>query len=346
MIDQMKLKELLNSPETSTLDFKTKMYDFADDRNQIKTAKFVKDIISFSNTIRSDNSYIIIGVEELSNGTKKFHGLDVILDDAILQDKVKDKVFPRPIFEFYVLELEGKNYGIIEFPIIKHSLPLTTTLKMKGLDVGHVYYRNGTSNTEATGNEIIRISDWLRSLPEIQTDISLTNVIGEQLKKLTTNSAKLSYIVSDLFKISKEYNLLSLQNFCETEIKGLTEDSQKADVEKYKYRIQNVLMTLNEVEVNPYFHTKISASMLRAEMEKNDAFFDFKLLFAYPLSQIEEYVERLQIDTDRYAKFEMSSKQVFPEKKDYPLTVYLFPDTMLNLYRNIKQKAIDILMDF
>lgn len=36
---------------------------------------------------------------------------------------------------------------------------------MKGLETGKMYYRNGTSNTEANGIDAIRINDWLKSLP-------------------------------------------------------------------------------------------------------------------------------------------------------------------------------------
>ena len=92
MINQAEFERLINMSETSTLDFKTKMYDFKDDNDLRKTAKFVKDIIAFSNTIRNESSYIIIGIEEKTDGTKEFHGLDKFIDDGILQDIVKDKV--------------------------------------------------------------------------------------------------------------------------------------------------------------------------------------------------------------------------------------------------------------
>ena len=147
MITKTKFKMLIEGQESSVLDFKSKMYDFSN--KEKATSDFVKDVICMSNTIRKEDSYIIIGVEEKNDGKKELHGLDMDIDDAILQDKVKDKVYPRPNFSYYTMTYEEKQFGIIEFPVTKYSTPLTPTSKLKGLEVGKVYYRQGTSNSEA-----------------------------------------------------------------------------------------------------------------------------------------------------------------------------------------------------
>ncbi|MBV2195432.1 MAG: ATP-binding protein [Flavobacterium sp.] len=147
MLSEKEFISLIEGQESSILDFKQKMYDFSD--KDKATSDFVKDVICMSNTIRQSNSYIIIGIEEKKNGEKIIHGLDDDIDDAILQDKVKNKVFPRPIFSFYKLNYKNTKFGIIEFPITKYSTPLTPTVKLRGLEIGKVYYRQGTSNTEA-----------------------------------------------------------------------------------------------------------------------------------------------------------------------------------------------------
>jgi len=48
MISQTEFERLINVSESSTLDFKSKMYEFQNDKDLTNTAKFVKDIISFS----------------------------------------------------------------------------------------------------------------------------------------------------------------------------------------------------------------------------------------------------------------------------------------------------------
>jgi len=57
---------------------------------------------------------------------------------------------------------------------------------MKGLEVGKIYYRHGTTNAEATGLEAIRINDWLKSLADNISEVNINDEISEQLKKLTS----------------------------------------------------------------------------------------------------------------------------------------------------------------
>jgi len=348
MISQDEFERLINMSESSTLDFKTKMYDFGNDPDLKKTSKFVKDIISFSNTIRNEKAYIILGIEEKTDGSKEFHGLDHFIDDGILQDKVKDKVYPRPHFIFYILEYNSVKYGIIEFPIHKYSTPITPSIKMKGLDMGRIYYRQGTTNSEATGLEVIRINDWLRNLPDIQVEMSLNDEIGEQLKRLTANEEKLSVIIAGLFRISKKYNLTDLEEFCVSEINGVGKEKINEAPEKYKYRVHNVIISPVEFEINHNLYHKRTASDLKKEMENNEDFYDYPLLFNKSISEIEEYLDRIFNNSETsYGTLQMSSRQIFPgnDIKDYPVKVYLFEDLFRNLYRNIRQKAIDKLMD-
>ncbi|MFN5774501.1 helix-turn-helix domain-containing protein, partial [Flavobacterium sp.] len=161
MTKQDTFESLLNNPESSVLDFKKELYDFSNDGDS--TAKFVKDIISFANTIRSTNAYIIFGIKEI-DGQLDLIGLKKGIDDSILQNKVKNKVFPRPIFSYSPIKYKDKLFGLIEIPIHKYELPITPSTQLKGLEIGKVYYRNGTANTEATGIDVIRINEWLKSL--------------------------------------------------------------------------------------------------------------------------------------------------------------------------------------
>jgi len=178
MINENDFKRLINLSESTILDFKREMYNFVNDIDKIKTAKFVKDIISFANTIRTESSFIIIGIEEKRDGSKVFHGLDTFVDDSILQDKIKDKVYPRPAFCFYTLLYENKKYGIIEIPIVKYPSPIVPIKKMKGLEPQCIYFRQGTTNTEAKGYENIRINDWFRDMPNILEEKS---IVEEQI---------------------------------------------------------------------------------------------------------------------------------------------------------------------
>src|SRR5690606_21489099 len=150
-------------------------------------------------------------------------GINNSIDDSILQEKVKDKVFPRPFFNYYELYLESKKVGVLEFPIIKYELPITPSVKIKGLEVGKVYYRNGSSNTEANAVDIIRINDWFKSLPG-NLQLNLTDRVSEILRRLTLNQEKLSVIITDLLSIAKIHGLSDLERFCSMQILGIKHD--------------------------------------------------------------------------------------------------------------------------
>ena len=46
-------------------------------------------------------------------------GLDRGMDDALLQNKIKDSVFPRPVFSYSPVIYKEKLYGLIEIPVHK-----------------------------------------------------------------------------------------------------------------------------------------------------------------------------------------------------------------------------------
>lgn len=334
---------LLNNPESSTLDFKSEMYDFTEDKDNIKIGKFVKDVLSFCNTIRNEISYIILGVHE-ENGEKKFNGISKVIDDAILQDKVKDKIFPRPIFKFYSINYQNKTFGVLEFPITKYSTPIHPTVKMKGLEIGRIYYRRGTANTEAIGHEIITINNWLQSLPETYEVDSLQKEINSLIKRLTSQEEKLSTIFADMLLTAKEFRIQGLIDFCTVEIRGV-KYNQSDNQNDLQYRIQKLKISLDNVQINPYSYMANEHS-LKTEMENSEDFYDLNIMFPHSISQIESYMQKFNPKTICMT-INMSSRQLFQNKdgSDYNIIGYAFKDNFQNLYRNIRQRAIDKLME-
>lgn len=159
-----KLNELLNDSEGKILDFKRDFYDFSGvtkEERLDKDAAFIKDVISFANTKRSKTSYIIMGFDESS---RTVSGITNFLDDATMQQKIKDKTNPIPQFKVFIQEYQGKNLGIIEIPIVHYPEPCKVTKKMKGLEIGEVYHRRGSSNSIANHHELVEIHNWLSNL--------------------------------------------------------------------------------------------------------------------------------------------------------------------------------------
>jgi hypothetical protein len=87
MITSSEFEQILNNPESSILDFKVSMYDLSRDADGSSMAKIIKDVVSFTNTIRTQTSYIVIGVEEKEDGSKKLVGIDKKYDDSIFSRK-------------------------------------------------------------------------------------------------------------------------------------------------------------------------------------------------------------------------------------------------------------------
>jgi hypothetical protein len=339
-----KFEEILSRPESSILDFKSELYDFANDRDNSNLAKLVKDVISFTNTIREAPAYIIFGIKELPDGTKDIVGIARTIDDAILQDKIKNKVYPLPKFGYSTKIYNDKTFGILEFPIIRYEFPITSTVKLKGVEIGKAYFRHGSSNTEALSLDIIKINSWLQSLPEIKTELSTQAKSSNILKRLLAQNERLSEILPEIYLFAKENNLSDLRNYCEFEIKGFDVNNTKImdllrnESEKYKYRAQTIKVSLAKI-VHVY---NITPEQMNQELNKLDNVYDILYFFREPITLIESFLNK----TDGYMTVTMSVKDILPDyKKDYPVYGYMFNKNYINLYQNIRQKLIDLIMD-
>src|SRR5690242_6663842 len=98
MTDQ-DFEKLLSSPESDTLDFKRDLYDFSGssaDEKARKRGKFLKDIVSMKNTRRTASAFIVLGVGRKADGSNDLVGISGPVDDADLQGKFPEWVFPHP----------------------------------------------------------------------------------------------------------------------------------------------------------------------------------------------------------------------------------------------------------
>lgn len=340
MLSKDQLDILLDASESAILDFKKEMYAFDKDPELRKTAAFVKDIICMINTIRAETAYIIIGVDNVLRTDSRRIGLPKSYDDAEFQSKVKDKIFPRPVFSYYELSLEDTRFGIFEFPIFKYEFPVTPTIKMRGLDVGRVYYRHSTCNTEATGMETIRIQGWLQNLPSIAASHDMQLEISRCLTELTSKREPLSSVFVKLLSVGKKYSLPAITEFCSLELTGFDEMNQ----EKGKHRLIQALITSADVEITPSIQGTVTR--VKKEMMDSGKFEKYTFLFNWPISRIEEYLHRLA-DKPQSSLFNIKKPltDFFPEEKEnVTVTIFFFYDEISALYTNIRQHAIDLLI--
>lgn len=292
MITQSEFKELIERPESTTLDFKRQQYKL-NDSSFNKTDEFIKDIICFTNTIREETAYIIIGISN-ENGNKELVGIDFDIDDAIFQQKIKDKVNPRPQFLYYTIDFENKKFGIIEIPVIKYSEPIIPIVKMKGLEVGRVYFRRGSSNEEAIGREVILINNWLEKIPHPYQSNTINEDISSLLSKATSQGALLSNCISEGFIIAKKYNLKSLYAFCNGELQGWSKNLNLEDNDYLNYRTKPFILSpfhLN-LDIPPYYN--FNPIQLYNEIKSINMFYERKIIFTEPLFEIENVLTKME----------------------------------------------------
>ena len=339
MISITEFEKLLFKPESSILDFKRDFYDFSKTN---ESAKFIKDVISFSNTIRNETSFIIFGIKEKTDGTLDLKGLELKEDDATLQQKARHKIYPKPNFKYYTIRFEEKLFAILEFPVIKYDKPLSPTEKMKGLEPGKFYFRNGSSNTEATGMDSIRINEWLKSIPNHNDSKSLTNKILELIIKLTKKEERLSIVVPEILSLAKENSWNDIIQFCTVQLKGIRHESDYEST----YRDHKVIGSLlrAEFDSNPYINA--TASSLRSELNENKDFYKVQITFTQSLIKLEEYIRKFEQGPDVAMTIEQRNTRQLPNFRiNAPFYIYCLAEDYVAVYNNIRQKTIDILMD-
>jgi hypothetical protein len=333
-----KFQILLNTSERNWVDFKKENYKFNDDDD---LAKFVKDIICFSNTIRQETAYILIGVHEEA-GKKTLYGIDKIIDDATLQEKVKDKIFPKPHFAFITFEFDKKTYGIIEFPLTSFPEPLQATQKLKGLEPGRIYFRRGSSNQEAIGREIIQISDWLKTLKaEVIPDHKL-ELYSQLLSKLTIKSVPLSSVLAEGIGVASKFGDTDLITLFINEIEGYNRVSNlNADLLSYRqtsflvspYKIQNVRV-----------QTGYTINHMWQELKAKKDFYETTIVIGDSVSHIEQYLSDFEKrGFESFMTLEKKAEDFFGESGELKnTTIYTYSNFAIwnTVYSNIRQHVI------
>lgn len=340
-----KFIELINGSESSILDFKREQYKLQNDPSN-KTDEFIKDIICFVNTIREETAYIIIGVSN-ENGTKDLFGIDTDIDDAIFQQKIKDKVYPKPQFLYYTISFDNKKFGIIEIPVVKYPEPIVPVVKMKGLEVGRVYFRRGSSNSEAIGREVIYINKWFESIPTIYQSISIVDEISSLLSKTTSKDALLSNCISEGLNIARKHNIKSLYEFCNGELQGWSKNQNEADGNYLGYRSKEFILSPSQMnlEIPPYYNS--SPIQLYNNIKEINMFHERKIVFTEPIFEIEDALTKMEENGGNMLYIKsinsiVTSIDGVKETESYKM--YAIRHNFEILYSSIKQRFISELI--
>jgi hypothetical protein len=148
MLAEKDFEQLLAGPESKTLDFKLEDYDL--DKHD-KKAAFIKDILAMANTLRDEDSYIILGVKESGGKAVEFSGLVGHQPDERYQQIVRAHADPVPSFQYFQQSYDGKSFGVFQIHHL-HQGPFSSKTHF-GKDTvreGVIYWRHGSTNAEVT----------------------------------------------------------------------------------------------------------------------------------------------------------------------------------------------------
>lgn len=151
MSDDPVLNTLLFEEEGPALDFKRDQYKFVSSADADK-AELLKDILTFANSWRRNDAFILIGVNEQPGGKATVVGVTDHLKDADLQQFVNSKTNAPVDFSYAPAELEGKTIGVIRLPV--QQRPRYLLKPYGGLSADVVYVRRGSSTAHAKPDEI------------------------------------------------------------------------------------------------------------------------------------------------------------------------------------------------
>lgn len=168
------IDELLQESEGTSLDFKRDQYRFGKAASIDDKVCFLKDILSFANSFRRTDAFVLIGIHAVKNGAKEIVGISDHLDDASIQQFVNSKT-NRPIeFAYEVVQYEGKSIGVIHIPL--QNRPFFLTKQLGSIRAGEVWYRLGSSNAIASPDIIVRMASTQNGVeaskePRIELDV-------------------------------------------------------------------------------------------------------------------------------------------------------------------------------
>lgn len=340
-MDRDFFEDLIGKPEGRFVDYKTCVYDFSGNGAK-KDSDFIKDVLSFANTVRDSSAYIIFGIREENDGNLNLVGIEKFLDDSIFQQKSSSKIYPTPYFLSYNYKYDDKLFGIIEFPVHYYERPLVSVEKgLKGIEVDKVYVRNGSSNSEATFTQIQELTNWLHSLKTKRYLNSLEDEISTLILEFSNPQSKLSLLLSRCYRLRKLLNNVTFNSFVESELMGVR--SKSFDQSDFlKYREVHIPVTPYEITIQNF--GRFNADQMIDFLLEDNRFRGIDFVFNKSISEIEQIIEDLK-NQPKLLLLSEPNKIVFPDTviDVKNATLYIGPQMMNNLYMRIRKNALKLL---
>lgn len=190
------IQQLCFEGESNRLDYKREQYLFIKAADSDKE-ELLKDILAMANAFRSQIAYILIGVEQQSDGAGIINGIakSDFIDDAKLQQFVYGKT-NRPIeFHSYSVPInDNAIIQVIEIPVQKER-PYCLRKQFGSIDTKTVLLRIGSSTRPATPDEIAKMGRE-EIILQNQRDIDISLIVPQNHDETLVFSA-LDIVLND-----------------------------------------------------------------------------------------------------------------------------------------------------
>lgn len=151
MLSGNDIKTLCFAGESSCLDYKSEQYHLSgkgEDAEKEKS-KFLKDVLAFANSYRTESAYILLGIEENDDCTGRIKGVDLVLDNNVYQQLVTSKTNKPITFSSYCVTVDGNTVQVIEIPVQNDARPFFSRENFGKVAANEVYCRVGTTTIVA-----------------------------------------------------------------------------------------------------------------------------------------------------------------------------------------------------
>lgn len=153
-MDAELFESLLYQTESEVLDFKADQYPF-EAANDTQKSELLKDILSFANSWRRSDAYILIGVEEVRGGLSTVRGISKQLLNRNLQQFIHSKTNKALSFSYEELRVQDRLVAAITIPA--QERPFYLRQDFGKLRANAVYIRRGDTTGEAPPDEVMKM---------------------------------------------------------------------------------------------------------------------------------------------------------------------------------------------
>lgn len=166
------IKQLVEHPESETLDVKGEQYLFLS-RDKDEKSELLKDILAFANAFVSNDAYILVGVRQRDPPPHKIVGIKINLDDAKLQQFIDGRTERTPHFSYEEVNVDGLTVGV--YRISPQNGPFVAKTDFGKVQHALLPFRRGTTTDRISLREYFELAQEHARAPFVGPDAQRAN---------------------------------------------------------------------------------------------------------------------------------------------------------------------------